>query len=126
MNILIIDDDAEDTEIFCHALKEVAPEISCMVMNDPKTGIGYLRDNRHPPHAIFLDANMTMINGRECLIALRQIQQLKDTRIIMYSGYVSERQIEEYRELGANEVWNKPNSYDDLRKILSDFFVQRS
>jgi CheY-like chemotaxis protein len=126
MNILIIDDDAEDTEIFCHALKEVAPDINCLVVNDPKTGIGYLKDNSQPPYAIFLDANMVLINGRECLIELRKIQKLKDTRIIMYSGYMSDKQIEEYRKLGADEMWSKPSSYDGLRKALSDFFVSRS
>ena len=52
MNILIIDDDAEDTEIFCHALREVAPDVRCLVVNDPKTAIGYLHDNVTPPHAI--------------------------------------------------------------------------
>jgi len=125
MNILIIDDDAEDTEIFCHALKEVAPDVNCLVVNDPKTAIAYLRDNQPPPQVIFLDANMSLLSGRECLIELRKMHSLKDTRIIMYSGYVSEKQIAEYSQLGASDVLNKPNSYDDLRKILSTYFVSR-
>jgi CheY-like chemotaxis protein len=124
MKILIIDDDTEDTEIFCHALKDVAPDVTCMVVNNPRTGLSYLTDNTQPPEYIFLDANMFLIDGKECLMQLRKIETLKNTKIIMYSGYLSENQIQEMKMLGADNYLNKPNSYDDLRKLLAQFFTE--
>src|SRR5687767_11428895 len=102
MDVLIIDDDAEDTEIFCYALREVAPEINCTVINDPKLALSVLASNSIPPQYIFLDANMTYMNGRDCLKQLRKLRKLNNTRIIMYSGYLSEQQVEELKSLGAD------------------------
>jgi CheY-like chemotaxis protein len=124
MKILIIDDDAEDTEIFCHALKDVAPDVNCLVVNNPRTGLTYLAGGTEPPEYIFLDANMNFIDGKDCLKELRKMEALKNTKIIMYSGYISEKQLEEMKKLGADRYLNKPNSYEDLRRILASVFVK--
>jgi DNA-binding response OmpR family regulator len=124
MNVLIIDDDAEDTEIFCHALKEVAPHVKCLVVNNPRTGLIYLSGNTEPPHFIFLDANMFLIDGKECLKELRKMQSLNQTKIVMYSGYIPEKHFEELQKLGADQFLIKPSSYEDLRKSLERFFKQ--
>src|SRR5688500_560159 len=110
MNILIIDDDTEDTEIFCHALKEVAPDINCRIVNNPKTALAYLTNNTNPPQYIFLDANMIFMDGKECLKELRKMEMLDSTRIIMYSGYLTEKQVADLKSLGADEYLHKPNS----------------
>lgn len=123
MNVLIIDDDAEDTEIFCHALKEVAPHINCLVVNNPRTGLSYLANNTQPPDYIFLDANMFMINGKECLKELRKMESLNRTKIVMYSGYITDIHVEEFKKLGADQYMIKPSSYDELRKTLAFLFV---
>jgi DNA-binding response OmpR family regulator len=125
MNILIIDDDAEDTEIFCHVLQELAPEINCTVVNNPRTAISYLSNNKEAPEYIFLDANMFLLNGKDCLKELRKISSLQPTKIIMYSGYISEKQVEELINLGANQYLHKPNSYDELKSRLSALLIAK-
>ena len=125
MKVLIIDDDAEDTEIFCHALKDVAPDVNCLVVNNPRTGLTYLANGAESPQYIFLDANMCLIDGKECLRELRKIKSLNDTKIIMYSGYINERQLAEMKKLGADHYLNKPNSYEDLRRSLAELFVNK-
>jgi CheY-like chemotaxis protein len=125
MKVLIIDDDAEDTEIFCHALKDIAPDVNCLVVNNPRTGLTYLATGIEPPQYIFLDANMYLIDGKDCLRELRKMENLNNTKIIMYSGYINERQLAEMKKLGADHYLNKPNSYEDLRKSLAEFFVNK-
>jgi DNA-binding response OmpR family regulator len=125
MNVLIIDDDAEDTEIFCHALREVAPHINCLVVNNPRTGLSYLSGNTEPPHYIFLDANMYLIDGKECLKELRKMHSLDRTKIVMYSGYIPDRHFDELKKLGADQYLIKPSSYEDLRKSLAKFFEEQ-
>jgi len=119
MKVLIIDDDAEDTEMFRDALKDVAPHVSCTVANDSSSGLAFIHQTIDaPPQFIFLDANLSLVDGRECLQELRKIHHLKDTRIIMYSGYISPEQEEEFKNLGADEYVKKPNTYDHLLKVL--------
>ncbi|WP_165958024.1 hypothetical protein [Segetibacter sp. 3557_3] len=33
-NILLLDDDSDDAELFCEALQDVAPETNCVVYKD--------------------------------------------------------------------------------------------
>jgi PleD family two-component response regulator len=123
MKVLIIDDDAEDTEMFCDAMKDIAPQIICTVANNPSKGLDYINSTLDaPPRYIFLDANMSLVDGKDCLRTLREIESLNDTRIIMYSGYISNSQVEEFKQLGANEYVKKPDSYQQLLKVLQGVF----
>jgi DNA-binding response OmpR family regulator len=124
MKVLIIDDDIEDTEMFCDALKDVAPQINCAVANTPALGLNYVNaDLDTPPHYIFLDANMSLVDGKECLRQLRKIEKLNDTKIIMYSGYITDKQMQEFKNLGADDYLKKPDSYQQLLHALSSVFA---
>ena len=125
MNVLIIDDDAEDTELFCLALKEAAPDINCLVMHNPKTGLSSLENGQEIPQYIFLDGHMHLVDGKDCLLKLRAMQSLRDTKIIIYSGHLSEKQIQEYKALGADRYIHKPSSFENLRILLATMFGER-
>lgn len=86
MQVLIIDDDLEDTELFCCALKEIAPHANCQITNSPEKGLTFLINNDFTPDIILLDSKMPLMEGKDCLIRLKEIQRLQHTRIIMYSG----------------------------------------
>jgi len=114
MNIFIIDDDGEDTALFCEALHDVAPDSLCHVAHSGESALRQLVEAPTIPQFIFLDANMTTMSGKECLIALRSIQRLTAVKIIMYSGVITETMRREFSELGAYDSFAKPASYYDL------------
>lgn len=120
MNVLIIDDDGDDSAIFCDALKEVAPNVKCFISSSADTALAYLQGDIELPAYIFLDVNMYPIGGKECLIQLRQIAKLRDINIIMYSGMLTEKTIKEFKDIGATEVFIKPNSYTELCSRLGE------
>jgi CheY-like chemotaxis protein len=123
MNVLIIDDDAEDTELFCHALKDVAPHVNCSIMNDPIKELPDLeRKNTDAPDYIFLDGHMHLINGKECLKRLKQMEAISSAKVIIYSGHMAESQLKEFRELGMEQYIPKPTSYEQLRILLLNMF----
>jgi DNA-binding response OmpR family regulator len=68
---------------------------------------------------------MFLLTGKECLKELKEIPVLKNTKIIMYSGYISEKQVEELIALGADRYLHKPNSYDELKSRLSEMLLAR-
>jgi DNA-binding NarL/FixJ family response regulator len=119
MEILIIDDDPEDTSFFCEVLNEVMPEANCTVENKCSDIAATLAKLQHPPELIFIDGLMFPISGKECLIQVRALTRPADTRIIIYSGSVSPQQIDEFKSLGADEVMLKANNYERLKSFLT-------
>ena len=68
---------------------------------------------------MFLDLNMPIMNGFECLEAIRSTPHLKDLLVAIYSTSSAERDIEETFEKGANIYIKKPSSFNELKKSAS-------
>lgn len=121
MNILMIDDDPEDSLLFCDAIKEVAPDYHCQVADSCQLAKSMLEENE-APDIIFLDAFMYPMGGKECLIQISKLDKLSDARIIIHSGALSTAQQEEFLYLGADEIMMKAQNYEGLCKSLSEIF----
>ncbi|MBV8252694.1 MAG: response regulator [Chitinophaga sp.] len=123
--ILMIDDDADDRQLFCDALQEVAPESLALTFESGVEAITQLQNNSiSTPDFIFLDINMPVMNGKECLTALKKIAHLKLTQIIMLSTSTLREDFNDAMDLGAQFFMTKPNSFtdlcDNLRNILEN------
>ncbi len=75
--ILYIDDDQEDIEIFKSSLAAIDSGIICPTAHNGKEGLDILRDGVVLPDLIFLDINMPVLNGRDCLLNIRRDDVLK-------------------------------------------------
>lgn len=123
MNILIVDDDADDAFLFSEAVKEIAPDIICHAADSCQLAKLFLEENDITPEFIFLDAYMYPLGGKDCLIQLSQIQKLKDTKIIIHSGVLSPSQVDEFMALGADGIMMKARSYEALCKALGEILI---
>ncbi len=124
---MMIDDDADDRQLFCDALQEVAPGTDALVFESGVEAISKLQDKSVSiPDFIFLDINMPLMNGKECLSALKKIAHLKLTQIIMLSTSAMREDFNESMELGAQFFMTKPSSFTDLcesiRNVLENKF----
>ena len=123
MVILIVDDDAEDIELFGQAVNEVDPSITCVEAYNGLEALKILKRNEFLPDYIFLDINMPLMNGRKCLEEIKNDTTYREIPVIIYSTTKDGRQIEEFRELGADFL-TKPDSFDvliaALRRILKE------
>ena len=119
---LLIDDDSDDQEIFVLALKQINNNIDCQVFDDGKTAIETLKQSPRLPDYIFLDLNMPLMDGRQCLQAIRQISRLDDVPVIMYSTSSDPRDKQETLKLGAGHYIEKQASLPQLVKKLEHFF----
>ncbi|HYG01432.1 MAG TPA: response regulator [Chryseosolibacter sp.] len=126
MTVFIIDDDGDDTAIFCEALRDVAPDTFCLVAHSGESALRQLVEATSIPEFIFLDANMTTMSGKECLIALRSIQRLAGVKIIIYSGSVTEVMKQEFKSLGAYDSFAKPSSFYDLCDRLKKYLQKEA
>lgn len=116
--VLLIDDDEDDREIFGIALKQACEEAVLVTSRGGKEALEILSRNALEPDYIFLDINMPVMAGKDCLREIRKLEHLNGTSIFMYttSTHVSDR--DEYLSMGAAEILNKPLRITDLVDML--------
>lgn len=119
ITFLLADDDADDKTLFCEALAEIDPGIICHTAADGKEALAILsKDEARKPDIIFLDINMPIMDGWQCLGKLKSDANHRSIPVFMYSTSSYQRDIELALESGAFCFFTKPSDYRELRKIL--------
>lgn len=119
IRILLVDDDGDDCLLFRDALIETKIPSSLEVAHEG-VRIMNLLDARAEslPHLIFLDLNMPVVSGTECLRAIRRASYLNSIPVIIFSTSFTEIAAEETFSGGANLYIQKPPGFDPLVSIL--------
>ncbi|TDH17791.1 response regulator [Segetibacter sp. 3557_3] len=119
--ILLIDDDPDDREMFCEAINEIAPEITCYLAADAPKALTKLHSGDFQlPDLIFLDINMPMVSGWDCLIHLKQHEVYHNIPVIMYSTSSNSSDVDKAKQLGATCFFTKRLSYSELQESLAN------
>lgn len=119
LTFLLADDDADDKTLFCEALAEIDPTIVCYTASDGKEALAILSEKQtDKPNIIFLDINMPVMDGWQCLGKLKENKEHRKIPVIMYSTSSYQRDIDLALESGAFCFFTKPSDYRELRSIL--------
>ncbi|SFZ92350.1 Response regulator receiver domain-containing protein [Flaviramulus basaltis] len=119
LNIVLADDDEDDRMLFKEAIDEINIRTKLSIFNHGQQLMDYLTlPNIILPNLIFLDLNMPIKNGTQCLIEIRSNPMLQDLCVAIYSTSSSERDIEETFLNGANIYVNKPTNFSKLREVV--------
>lgn len=125
--VLYIEDDPEDIEIFKGLLAAIDSSVICLTARNGKEGLDILSDGIVLPDLIFLDINMPILNGRDCLVAIRQDERFDDVPVIMYSTSSALDDKRYCLTAGANEYLckssNVATALEELRGVLMKFGV---
>lgn len=116
--ILLADDDRDDSEMFCEALAEIDGSIACLCTINGEALLKKLNGLIQKPDLIFLDLNMPIMNGWECLRLLKEDEQTQNIPVIMISTSSHQKEIDIAMSLGALCYFVKPNSFSELTSIL--------
>jgi DNA-binding response OmpR family regulator len=120
MNILIVDDDADDRKLFIDAIKEVDENIKCTIAIDGKQALELLKSNYNSlPDLIFLDLRMPRFSGKNCLLEINKDEQLKSVPVIIYTTSNDVEESKELRELGALLFISKPSDPEEIYYVVS-------
>lgn len=120
VRILLVDDDIDDRDIFCEAINEIAPIVACDYATNGKDALVQLASAQPAlPDLIFLDINLPVINGWQCLSTLKQTESLRRIPVIMYSTSSYDRDKQMAKELGALTFLSKPSDFEELKSILT-------
>jgi CheY-like chemotaxis protein len=118
--ILFADDDQDDVDMFSEALTSVEPSVFCEFAKHGKDALNILTTPSNPkPDVIFLDLNMPVMDGWECLQILKKNALLKNIPVVIYSTSTYEVDKEKAFRLGAFCFISKPHRFTILKGLVS-------
>jgi CheY-like chemotaxis protein len=116
--ILLVEDDEDDQEFFISAIEDMDNVIVQAVVSNGKEALRHLANSTILPSVIFMDIDMPLMNGIECLAEIIRNPKTKAIPVVMLttSTYQSERS----QSLGAKAFIMKPDNVNTLRQQLED------
>lgn len=117
LNVLLVDDDSEESYLFNEALEHAHLDIHLSRANDGNDLMAYLL-NKPTPDMVFMDINMPYKDGLEALTEIRSIPKFKDLPLIIYSTTKNEDSINACYKKGANLFVIKPNDFDEMVQVV--------
>ena len=121
LTFFLIDDDEDDHELFQIALEAAEPSVNCVTAVNGQQGLTMLRNKAVEPDFIFLDLNMPLMGGKECLAELKKDKHLSQIPVVIFSTSSDPRDREETSLLGAIDFMTKPSKIYELTAVLKDF-----
>jgi CheY-like chemotaxis protein len=117
INIILTDDDPDDCYIFSSLSKEVNEKVKITCFTDCMSLLVHL-EHSDPPDIIFLDLNMPILSGQDCLKNIKDHPAWKKIPVVIYSTAARKNIIDECYELGASLYIVKPNDSESLRGAI--------
>ena len=121
--LLLIDDDLDDQMLFQDAIREINPLIEVQTAVNGVDALKALSANAISPDYIFVDLNMPLMNGIQCLQEIKKLPNQAHIPVIIYSTSSYERDIPQTINNGAFYYIVKPFSFQELceklKKVIS-------
>ncbi|NIJ54336.1 response regulator [Dyadobacter arcticus] len=122
-NVLLIDDDEDDQEIFLNALEKATHSVNCLAFDSAGEALNKLLRKEIRTDVIFLDLNMPLMNGQQFLSEIKRKELLRDIPVIILSTSSNVNVIELTKKLGAMDFITKPDRFEDLITVLKSIFT---
>lgn len=128
MNILYVEDDQDDCDLFIAAIEQLRldRDVNCIIARDGEEALAKLIDFPQNPDLIFLDINMPKMDGRELLNEVRKYERLNSIPIVIFSTSINSVEVEFFNRMGVFTFFNKPTDFDQLCNSLSMILKRES
>jgi CheY-like chemotaxis protein len=118
--IIVIEDDAEDQELFREAISELGILNPLIFFGDGVSGLEYLQRTMEQPFIIFCDINVPLMNGlqlREHIDADETLRR-KSIPFIFYTTSLNRAEIEKAYKLTVQGFFVKENTFTSTKEII--------
>jgi CheY-like chemotaxis protein len=122
-NILLIDDDEDDQEIFLTALECTQKPVRCTVLDSARKALSQITEGKLEADLIFLDLNMPLMNGQQFLAEIKKDEKLREIPVVILSTSSNAATAVQVKQLGACHFFTKPGRFEDLVAILDKVLV---
>lgn len=121
LNVIVADSDESTLIFFKDILKELKISIKVQCFNNGKNLMEYLNnDDAVVPELVFINY---MIPGKESMVCLEEIDsnpKFSNMVTAIFSEPIPENEIEDIFVKGANIFMKKPESFEKLKKVLTE------
>ncbi len=118
ITIFYADDDVDDLEFFRDVTNAMDRKIRLYTHDRGEKLLLAVFNPPPSPSIVFLDLNMPGKDGFEVLKEIKSRAQFRDIPVVIFSTSGDPRNIERARTLGANFYITKPDSYQELEKLI--------
>ena len=123
LRILLVEDDIDDIQFFTEAIQKLELKSDVTVARSCDQLFSHL-DSVNNFDVVFLDINIPLLDGHQCLKKIKSSDQFKDLPIIMFTGSSTESDIQNAYENGAHYHVVKPyahsNYVESLKIVLKE------
>ena len=119
IQILLIEDDADDVELLQEALSENGVEFDMTVLKEGNAAINYVNQELALPDIIIMDFNLPKVHGREVIREIRSNQRFSKIPVLILSTSSSDIDIKYAYEAGATNYLVKPSTLEAINHTVS-------
>lgn len=124
LNIILADDDLDDVFLFKSAVEELALSIKLATVYDGEKLMKRLSQKTLDlPDAIFLDLNMPLKSGQECLTEIKENEELNHLPVIIFSTGYQQTVVDNLYDNGAHYYIQKPSSFEILQNLIKKALI---
>ena len=123
--ILLADDDDDDVFLFRNALAQIRQDVKIITARNGVDCMNLLMESSLPD-LIFLDINMPLKTGLECLEEIRKDDRLKKLKVVVLSTASTRDLVDTAYKKGANLYLRKSFSFEEFKKILAKCFSDQA
>ncbi|HXD75693.1 MAG TPA: response regulator [Vicinamibacterales bacterium] len=125
IDILLVEDNADDIELAVHALREEKLANGITIARDGEEALDIIFHrsgdaDTAPPRLILLDLKLPKIDGLEVLRVVKNDPRTKAIPIVVMTSSKEERDLVESYKLGVNAYVQKPVGFDAFRSIVKE------
>lgn len=126
VEILLVDDSAEDVELTILALRRNKLSNDIQVAEDGAEALDFLfcrgsykdRSFSHPPKLVLLDLKLPKVDGLEVLRAIRADDRTKAIPVVILTSSKEQRDLIEGYNLGVSAYIQKPVDFDQFSDTI--------
>ena len=117
-NILLVEDNEHDRELFEEALKSACPNAQIRTAGSGLEALRRLHDSNELPHLILSDLEMPLMDGTVLLAHLQDDDRLREIPMIIWTTNASDESRKICEALGVTRFLAKPSTFEGLTSTL--------
>lgn len=127
IDVLLVEDNPDDTELTIHALSEGNINMRLLHLKDGVEALNFLfakksyknQKVQNELKLVLLDLKLPRLDGLEVLRKIREEEKTKTLPVVILTSSREKRDIMEAYKLGVNSYVVKPVGFDNYVKIIS-------
>jgi CheY-like chemotaxis protein len=128
VEILLVEDNADDVELAVHALRREKLANDITVVRDGEDALDFCfcrgrfseRSFQSPPRLILLDLKLPKVDGLDVLRAIKGDPRTKAIPVVIMTSSREERDVIEGYKLGVNAYVQKPVDFEQFRALVKE------